>query len=85
MLWCFLGCFAFLLATNWRLACVMGDMIKILSYSERESLASMIGELVQESLADGVHPADLSAALTVAASRIGRQHAPTRGSPSRSS
>jgi hypothetical protein len=57
----------------------MGGMIKILSYSERESLASMIGELVRESLADGVHPADLSAALTVAASRIGLQYAPNAG------
>jgi hypothetical protein len=50
----------------------MGGMTKIPSYG----LANMIGELVQQSLADGVHPADLSAALTVAAIRIGLQYAP---------
>ena len=51
-------------------------MTKIHSYSEPDALAKAVGELVRLSLADGVHPADLSAALTVAAIRIGLQFAP---------
>jgi hypothetical protein len=57
----------------------MGGMTKIPSYSQRDGLANVIGELVQQSLADGVHPADLSAALTVAAIRVGLQYAPNAG------
>jgi hypothetical protein len=54
-------------------------MTKIHSYSESDALAKAVGELVQLSLADGVHPSDLSAALTVAAVRIGLQFAPNAG------
>ena len=57
----------------------MGGMTKVPSYSYSDRLANMIGELVQQSLADGVHPADLSAALTVAATRIGLHYAPNAG------
>lgn len=51
-------------------------MTKIHSYSEPDVLAKAVGELVRLSLADGVHPAALSAALTVAAIRIDLQFAP---------
>jgi hypothetical protein len=54
-------------------------MTKIPSYSEPDALATAVGELVQLSLTDGVDPADLSAALTVAAVRIGLQFAPNAG------
>ena len=54
-------------------------MTKIHSYSEPDALAKAVSELVQQSLVDGVHPADLSAALTVAAIRIGLQYAPNAG------
>jgi hypothetical protein len=54
-------------------------MTKIHPYSEPDTLAKAVGELVRLALADGAHPADLSAALTVAAVRIGLQFAPNAG------
>ena len=54
-------------------------MTKIHSYSEPDALAKAVGELIRLSLADGVHPAALSAALTVAAIHIGLQFAPNAG------
>jgi hypothetical protein len=47
--------------------------------SERDAVTNAVDELIRQSLAEGVHPADLSTALTVAALRIGLQYAPNAG------
>jgi hypothetical protein len=50
-----------------------------LSHSEPGSVSQALDELIQHALADGVHPVDLSTALTAAAVRIGLQMAPNAG------
>jgi hypothetical protein len=54
-------------------------MSETLSYSDPTTLAKAVGELIQQALADGVHPADISSTLTVAAVRLGLQFAPNAG------
>ncbi len=51
-------------------------MAKIPSYLEADAGARAMDELIQQALADGVHPSDLCTALTVAAVRLGLQFAP---------
>ena len=54
-------------------------MAKIPSYLQADALARAMDELIQQAMADGVHPSDLSTALTVAAVRVGLQCAPNAG------
>ena len=54
-------------------------MTKKLAQFEDQALSDTVSVFAEQLLADGVHPADLSYALTVVAGRLGIGLAPTAG------
>lgn len=54
-------------------------MTKKLSQTEDQTLSDAVRGFAEQLLADGVHPADLSYALTLIATRLGLDLAPNAG------
>jgi len=63
----------------WHGGCSYRGMTKKIAQSEDQALSDTVRGFAEQLLTDGVHPADLSYALTVMAGRLGLDLAPNAG------